>query len=163
MNRQAKLPVQIGGRTIKEPDGKDKKIAELQLLMERFAHRSKKRMKALEHPYNLANGHIFILMYLNNTELCRVNDIVKFLGVTSGAATGLTDKLVSLGLIERNRPEDDRRVVQLSLTDKGKETLEIIRRQRMEWFTDLVGRLEEEKLDLVMDAFTILLDVLEEK
>ncbi|WP_308639457.1 MarR family winged helix-turn-helix transcriptional regulator [Paenibacillus silvisoli] len=131
--------------------------------MERFAHRAKKRMKALEHPYSLASAHIFILMYLNNTDACRVNDVVKFLGITSGAATGLTDKLVSLGLIERTRPEDDRRVVLLSLTEKGKEAVGIIRKQRMEWFTDLVGQLDEEKLDLVLNAFNILLDVLEEK
>ncbi|MNG36910.1 hypothetical protein D3C84_1240980 [compost metagenome] len=51
----------------------------------------------------------------------------------------------------------------LSLTEKGKETVGIIRKQRMDWFTDLVGQLEEEKLDLVLNAFNLLLDVLEEK
>ncbi|WP_218163138.1 MarR family winged helix-turn-helix transcriptional regulator [Paenibacillus sp. BC26] len=139
------------------------KLAELQLLMERFAQRARNQIKMLENPFNLANGHVFVLMYLRRTEICRVNDVVKLLGITSGAATGLTDKLVALGLIERTRPEDDRRVVQLSLTEKGKETVEHIRKQRMEWFTSLVGQLEEDQVDLITDAFKLLLQTLEEK
>ncbi|SDW19157.1 MarR family winged helix-turn-helix transcriptional regulator [Paenibacillus sp. CF384] len=131
--------------------------------MERFAQRAKNRIKLLENPFNLASGHIFVLMYLHRTEICRVNDVVKLLGITSGAATGLTDKLVSLSLIERTRPEDDRRVVQLSLTEQGKETVELIRKQRMEWFTGLIGQMEEDQVDLITDAFKLLLQALEEK
>lgn len=131
--------------------------------MTQWTQKAKNSMKSMEKPFQLASGHIFVLMYLQQAETCRVNDVVKILGITSGAATGLTDKLVALGLIERTRQEDDRRVVQLSLTEKGKETVELMLKQRHAWFTEIVGQLEESKLDVILDAFKLLLQVLDNK
>ncbi|QHW34806.1 MarR family transcriptional regulator [Paenibacillus rhizovicinus] len=131
--------------------------------MERWLQSAKNRMKTLENPLNLANGHIFVLKYLHRVETCKVNDVAKLLGITSGAATGLTDKLVSLGLIERTRPEEDRRVVLLSLTESGKETIESTWKQRHEWFTSIVGQLEESQVDVILDAFKLLFHLLEDK
>lgn len=131
--------------------------------MEQWAQKVKNSMKLLENPFQMANGQIIVLMYLHHAETCRVNDVAKVLGITSGAATGLTDRLVALGLIERTRLDDDRRVVQLSLTAKGKETIEQTREQRHKWFTGIVGQLEESKLDIILDAFKLLLQLLDDK
>ena len=87
----------------------------------------------------------------------------RFSASRQGAATGLTDKLTALGLVERARQEDDRRVVRLSLTAKGKETVTLTRQRRHEWFTGLVGQLEESKVDVVLDAFKLLLDALDDE
>ncbi|NBD23134.1 MarR family winged helix-turn-helix transcriptional regulator [Paenibacillus glycinis] len=131
--------------------------------MERWSQKAKNSLKTVENPLHLANGQIFVLFYLHHAETCRVNDVAKILGITSGAATGLTDKLTALGLVERARQEDDRRVVRLSLTAKGKETVTLTRQRRNEWFTGIVGQLEESKLDVVLDAFKLLLDALDDK
>jgi len=45
------------------------------------------------------------------------------LGVTMGAGTNLTDKLVLSGLAARERDEEDRRAVWVEITDKGREAL----------------------------------------
>lgn len=45
------------------------------------------------------------------------------LGVTMGAATNLVDRLVHAEHVVRNRSEADRRVVQVKLTDSGRELL----------------------------------------
>lgn len=143
-------------------DGKEAKLAELQLLMERWFQRAKNRMKTLENPFNLANGHIFVLMHLYRVGTCKVNDAARMLGITSGAATGLTDKLVTLGLVARTRQEEDRRVVKLSLTAQGKETVEQTWKQRREWFTSIVGRLDDSQIDIVLNAFTLLYRMLDD-
>ncbi|WP_238357954.1 MarR family winged helix-turn-helix transcriptional regulator [Cohnella zeiphila] len=131
--------------------------------MEQWSQKAKNSLKSLENPLHLANGQIFVLMYLQQIESCRVNDVAKILGLTSGAATGLTDKLVALGLVERRRLEDDRRVVRLSLTETGKETIKQVWKQRNEWFTDIVGQLEESKLDVILNAFRLLIQVFDDK
>ncbi|MBM7564082.1 MarR family winged helix-turn-helix transcriptional regulator [Paenibacillus sacheonensis] len=120
-------------------------------------------MKTLENPLSLGNGQISVLMYLNQIKTCKVNDVAKFLGVTSGAATGLTDKLVALELIERTRQEEDRRVVLLTLTAKGKAIVGQIWNQRKAWFTGIVGQLEESQLDVVLEAFKLLYDLIQDK
>lgn len=131
--------------------------------MEQWSQKAKNSLKSLENPLHLANGQIFVLMYLQQIESCRVNDVAKILGLTSGAATGLTDKLVALGLVERRRLEDDRRGVRLSLTETGKETIKQVWKQRNEWFTGIVGQLEESKLDVILDAFRLLIQVFDDK
>ncbi|MBO7742789.1 MarR family transcriptional regulator [Paenibacillus sp. MWE-103] len=149
------------GRPIAEPTGKEKKLSELLLLVQRWGQRAKNSLKTVENPFQLANGQIVALMYLQRNGACRVNDVARILGITSGAATGLTDKLVGLGLVERTRQENDRRVVLLSLTEKGAETINMIWEQRSEWFAGIVGQLDEAKIDVVLEAFGLLLQALE--
>mgnify|MGYP001271588132 CR=1 FL=1 len=45
------------------------------------------------------------------------------LGVTMGAGTNLTDRLVDAGLVVRDRDTEDRRVVWVELTNKGRAAL----------------------------------------
>nr|WP_294510284.1 MarR family winged helix-turn-helix transcriptional regulator [uncultured Rhodopila sp.] len=56
----------------------------------------------------IANG-----MGSTAAELCRT------IGYDSGSMTRMLDRLVELGLIRRDRSEDDRRVVRLALTEAG--------------------------------------------
>jgi DNA-binding MarR family transcriptional regulator len=142
-------------------NGKEEQIRQLHLVMESIIVRIKSETRHLEIPYHLAEGHIIVLMMLYRRTKCIASDIVNLLGITSGAVTGLTDKLVSLGLIERFRPEEDRRVVQLNLTEKGKETIETIRDMRLKRVYELVGQLEEQDLTTMIESFQKLLHSLE--
>jgi DNA-binding MarR family transcriptional regulator len=47
------------------------------------------------------------------------SDVSKETGVTTAATTGTLDRLVKQDLVERFRPEDDRRKVMVMLTPKG--------------------------------------------
>lgn len=152
-----------GRATISQSDVKQQQVIELHTVMVRFAQLLKTQMKEVQLPFNLASGQIYVLFMLYDEPTCKVTDIVNALGVTSGAATGLTDKLVALELIERHRPEDDRRVVRLSLTSKGKETVEQIRKQRIEWFSELIGQLDDDNVNNMVTAFHQLVNLLEKK
>jgi DNA-binding MarR family transcriptional regulator len=48
-------------------------------------------------------------------------ELSKFLGIDTGLMTRMLDKLESKGLLERSRSLEDRRVVNLTLTKKGRE------------------------------------------
>lgn len=52
-----------------------------------------------------------------------VTDVNRELGIQSGAATRLVDRLESQGLLRRCRSGIDRRVVQLELTNDGRATV----------------------------------------
>lgn len=62
---------------------------------------------------------IFLFMINNKGEI-KTSEVSEYFGVTSGAATGIADKLETLGLIDRHRSDTDRRVVTLALSEKGK-------------------------------------------
>jgi DNA-binding MarR family transcriptional regulator len=53
-----------------------------------------------------------------------VSNLAQFMGVSTAAASRAVDRLVKRGLLNRAEAADDRRAVQLSLTQEGAELLE---------------------------------------
>lgn len=103
--------------------------------------------------YNLSGGHILILTYLYRVKTCTASDIAKKLGVTSGGVTVLTDILLKHHLINRQRLEEDRRVVQLSLTAEGMAIVTQIIEDRTNTFVELLHDLEETEIDQMLSVF----------
>ncbi|MFX1575419.1 MAG: MarR family winged helix-turn-helix transcriptional regulator, partial [Promethearchaeota archaeon] len=62
-----------------------------------------------------------IVQLVGNNKTCNMKDIVENLNLPSSTATRQVDKLVSLDLIKREIPPDNRRMVILSLTDSGQK------------------------------------------
>jgi DNA-binding MarR family transcriptional regulator len=52
-----------------------------------------------------------------------VSNLAQFMGVSTAAASRAVDRLVKRGLLNRAEAEDDRRAVQLSLTQEGTDLL----------------------------------------
>lgn len=68
---------------------------------------------------SISHGHIFLLFMIYQQKSIKTTDISKHFGITPGAATAIADKLENLGLIQRRRDNLDRRVIIISLTEKG--------------------------------------------
>lgn len=82
------------------------------------------------------------------------------IGITPGAMTGFSDKLITWNYIRRYRDEDDRRVVFLDITEQGKEALQISREYRREMIQMLFNGLpEEDARQLIRIYKQILLNV----
>ena len=65
-----------------------------------------------------------LVMYRLMTEgRQRASRLADGLSITTGGLTGITDRLVKGEYIERKRDTEDRRVVYLSIADKGKEEI----------------------------------------
>ncbi|MCU0651036.1 MAG: MarR family transcriptional regulator, partial [Candidatus Omnitrophica bacterium] len=62
---------------------------------------------------------IFILIYLNKAAQLRMTDVARYLSVTTAAATGLVDRLVKAGYVQRVYDPSDRRIIKVKLTSKG--------------------------------------------
>ena len=52
-----------------------------------------------------------------------MHELALALGVTPGNVTSIIDRTVGQGLVKRSESPDDRRIVLLKLTDKGRETI----------------------------------------
>lgn len=51
----------------------------------------------------------------------RISELAKIINVTPAAMTGLIDSLQLEHIVKRNRSNSDRRIISISLTEKGKE------------------------------------------
>jgi DNA-binding MarR family transcriptional regulator len=71
--------------------------------------------------------------------------------------------LAGLGYVTRERSDEDRRVVLLSLTEEGRSCLARVRQERLERIASVVGKLETEDLEKLLDVFQKLMFVLEKE
>lgn len=69
-------------------------------------------------------------------------ELARRLGVSTPTVTGMVDRLVARGLVERREAVGDRRVRPVALTEEGELLLERIRRRGRLAGEDLLGRLE---------------------
>ena len=67
----------------------------------------------------------------------RMRDLSRYLMVTGGNVTGLTDELEREGLVQRETTESDRRAFIVRLTPLGRETFEAMAKEHEEWIIEL--------------------------
>jgi DNA-binding MarR family transcriptional regulator len=79
----------------------------------------------------------------------RMHALSRFLMVTGGNVTGLTDELEKDGLVVREVEPDDRRSYRVMLTPKGRRVFEKIAREHESWVVELLGGLGDADRELV--------------
>lgn len=82
----------------------------------------------------------------------RASELATILSITTGGLTGLTDKLVEGGYVARNRSEDDRRVVYLSITAEGKKVIQAMYDVRKAFIEKLFNGISAEELTAFKDT-----------
>ena len=78
------------------------------------------------------------------------------LGVGLPAVSGLVDRLVTLGYLERREDPADRRQQLVSVTEAGARTLDHLRELNTEAMRRLLGGLEPDELDALLTSLTAL-------
>jgi DNA-binding MarR family transcriptional regulator len=143
-----------------EDSHKDQLLTQLQSSMETLFMKLKNEAQHTNDMDNLADGQIFVLLNLNRKGVCNATDIANMIGITSGAVTGMTDKLVSMGLITRERSDTDRRVVLFTITDKGKETIQRIRDRRFKRLTEIFRQISNDEIESTIGVFNKITELL---
>lgn len=72
----------------------------------------------------------------------RMNALSRYLMVTGGNITGLTDELEKEGLVQREASPQDRRAFVLKLTPEGRGRFEQIAAEHEGWIVELLGGLK---------------------
>jgi DNA-binding MarR family transcriptional regulator len=139
----------------------DQLLVQMQSTLETLLMRIKQEAQQINGPENLAGGQYFLLFNLGQKGTINASEVANMIGITSGAVTGMTDKLVSMGLILRERSEMDRRVVLFTITEKGRETIKRIRDQRFSRITELFRQISNSELETTISVFNKITDLLE--
>jgi DNA-binding MarR family transcriptional regulator len=72
----------------------------------------------------------------------KMRDLSRYLMVTGGNVTGLTDELEREGLVQRETSESDRRAFIVRLTPRGRETFEAMAKQHEQWIVELFAGMD---------------------
>lgn len=71
----------------------------------------------------------------------KMSELSRFLMVTGGNVTGVTDELEREGLVSRSNNPQDRRAWIVCLTDKGRATFEAMAQEHEQWILELFAGL----------------------
>lgn len=82
-----------------------------------------------------------------------VGDLAAQMQVGATAITGLGDRLVASGLIERRVDEADRRVVRVALSSEGRRALSEIQVASAAYMERVLARLPEQRQRLLVELF----------
>ena len=84
----------------------------------------------------------YLAQLYRHPEGLRMNVLSRYLMVTGGNVTGLTDQLVKDGLVKREDDPDDRRSFRVSLTEPGCSAFERIASEHEGWLVDLFSGID---------------------
>ena len=103
----------------------EKDVMEIIWRLSRSVRRKQKENRDEQHP---PRSVMRVLRLLEERETMRSGDVAMSLGIRPGSVTQTLAKMEAKGLIKKERDATDARIVNLSMTDKGKENLDSSRR-----------------------------------
>ncbi len=103
------------------------------------------------------------LFIIANREDTNFRMLAQELGVTSGNVTGIIDRLVEQGLVSRNPDPEDRRVIRLEATDKGRDLLTNLTESQTKHMAHILTRMSLEELLSLSRGLSGLIRAVEEQ
>jgi DNA-binding MarR family transcriptional regulator len=97
-----------------------------------------------------------VMMRLYRRGGCGVSDIGKHMGVTNAAASQLIDGLVERGLLERVENPEDRRLKQISVSQKGRTFIQDGMAERYRWVDEMVASLTADERAVILPGISLL-------
>ncbi len=106
---------------------------------------------------NLTLAQLKSLLFIASKEKTNFKKLAEALGVTPPNITGIIDRLVEQDLVSRTENTEDRRVMLLQLTKKGRDLLNHLRENRFNITTQVLAHLSNDELSLQLKALNSLL------
>ena len=90
--------------------------------------------------------HLNVMMALDADGALPMGALAEAMDVSQASVTGIVDRMEQRDLVERQRDDDDRRVVRVALTDEGRRLIGLLAAQRREHMAQLLDDLTEDEL-----------------
>ena len=98
-----------------------------------------------------------VLHLLSERGVCSMTEIAKMFSITSSGATGIVDRMVRAAFLKRVTVPQDRRVINIKLTVKGKKVINALMKHRkkiiVEMFRNISAKEREAYLNTVKKVY----------
>lgn len=141
-------------------DQKDE-LKQIGFLIQETHRKMHLRHRKVLSEYRLNFSQFYALHFLNEHCPCKMSTLVKELTVTGASATAIADKLIRKGLVKREYSTADRRIVQILITDKGKnliKSLEVKRRGFLSQILKKMNAADKTAFMRILQVFSSVLD-----
>ena len=108
--------------------------------------------RSIRSKSNLNPGSLYVLGILSKHEVLSMSEIGCKLSMPKPHVTGLVDKLIAEKLVERLNDPNDRRIVNIKITQKGIEDFKSIKKEITLEFRKKLELLDENRLIILSEA-----------
>ena len=112
---------------------------------------------------NISNNDMHVIEAVGIEEPKSMTEVAKRLNITTGTLTKSIDALVRKKYVVRNRSEEDKRVVKLSLTELGERAYEHHARFHKNMIEDIKGQLDDGETRVLIATLGKLVAYFQEK
>lgn len=123
---------------------------------------SKSLTRSIKTKTNLNPGSLYILGMLSKYEMLSMSEIGCKLSMPKPHVTAQVDKLISEEMVERLFDSNDRRIVNIRMTDKGKEDFIAIKQEVSQDMRKRIQKLDAQKLSALSGSTQLVRDILSE-
>jgi len=96
------------------------------------------------------------LLYVRRHPAIGLSPLAEHLGMSASATSGLVDRLVRSGMLDRATDPDERRRIQLTLSPAGREHVEHAHQRTRAWLSRELAVLEPDELERLTAALDVL-------
>ncbi|NLB22457.1 MAG: MarR family transcriptional regulator [Clostridium sp.] len=114
----------------------------------------------LSKAIHLTPSQFSVLFYLRRRDNSSVTDVAKYFKISKPNMTPILDSLVKKGYLERNRDENDRRIIRLSLTPSGKVFYEDLKVANTSFVEEMFADYTAEELEQIIVHSSELLNLI---
>ncbi|MDP2671627.1 MAG: MarR family transcriptional regulator [bacterium] len=125
---------------------RDQLIEEILHSLHAIRNHIKAKAVHLGHQNHITHSQWFILKTIEHYKSVSIKDIAETLGMSSSAATQLVDGLVQAGFVIRQENPNDRRLVRLELSPKGKRHIAATKENRITEMAQVFDALNDKEL-----------------
>lgn len=115
---------------------------EMAHIMPRFIREVLRRQFKTLKTREITISQMIILTLLQEKGRSKMNEIAGALSVTTSAGTGLVDRMVKSNLLKRSADPKDRRVINIEMTQKGRNIIEDIQKRRYKMMMEMFSKLK---------------------
>ncbi len=124
-------------------------VSRIERLLRHVAFIIRRRGRDILSDFNITNPQFNALLTLRENQDITMGELCDKLLLACSTATDLVDRMEKNGFLERKRDSQDRRVIRLSITDKGKVVISEVIAARRRYVASILEKLAaEERLQL---------------
>jgi len=122
-------------------------------IIHRKLHRELFKVVLQQFGADIAPHHLMIMKELQESGTLHSSEIGDAISIAKPQVTNSIDKLIELGIVERETDTKDRRKISISLTQKGRDTVERLDRIMKDFVRDKLTVLSDDELGKLAESF----------
>jgi len=116
--------------------------------------------RPIKHQSAVTPGGMFVMGSLKRNGMMSMSDIGKCLAMPKPHVTVIVDKLIDEGYVERQNDPNDRRIVNIIITERGQKVFQELKKTLAENMKIKLLKLSEEEQDILAVASKQVKDIL---